>query len=237
MRVKTQNVIVEESADEDELPLRKWKVEICLLDANDTEVPADLLSSVTYHLHQSFPNPIRKLTEPPFALEEEGWGEFDMKIVCKFISKGGTFTIYHDLNFQDDAFAVDYTVHVPLHLPNFTNELARYYPISKFINKERDNKERKIKLKTTSFGNWALTINEDTITKFTQLILNDPAIKSEINRHELHEKVYLYFGQFPDELLDQMNDFIRNPPNDVTDESKTNSDEEIDIFEDNIGLR
>lgn len=243
--MKTQNIIIEEPVDEEEFPLRKWRVEICLLDISGNEIPAEVLFSVTYNLHKSFQNPVRKLVEPPFALEEEGWGEFDMKIVCRFIKNGGLFTINHDLNFQDDAYAVDYTVHAPLHLPNFRNELAKYYPIAQYVTSDseisegkrgKDGRIRNPKSLSVSFRRWCFNIDEDVITKYTQLILNDPAIKNEINRHEVHEKVYLYFGQFPRELLEKMEEFMKNPPTESNDDIKTNSDDEFDIFEDEIDV-
>ena len=37
---------------------------------------------------------------PPFRIEEQGWGEFDMHIVLTAIDKGGEHTLNHDLNFQ-----------------------------------------------------------------------------------------------------------------------------------------
>jgi YEATS domain-containing protein 4 len=35
------------------------------------------VSKVVFFLHESFAQPVRTVTEPPFELSENGWGEFD----------------------------------------------------------------------------------------------------------------------------------------------------------------
>lgn len=42
------------------------------------------LSKVEFHLHQSFPQPVRTLTEPPYEVTEKGWGEFEALIKLFF---------------------------------------------------------------------------------------------------------------------------------------------------------
>ena len=105
MRVKTQHIILPNAPAVLDLPLRRWRMEICLLDQNDNEIEANILSSCTYYLHPTFKDPIRQIAAPPFALEEEGWGQFDLKIICQFIENAGKFTIKHALLFGDDAYA------------------------------------------------------------------------------------------------------------------------------------
>ena len=43
-----------------------------------------MLSKVVITLHQSFTNPVRVLTEPPYEVSEIGWGEFESKIQLHF---------------------------------------------------------------------------------------------------------------------------------------------------------
>lgn len=38
------------------------------------------ISKVVFHLHPSFPQPVRELTSPPFEVTEKGWGEFEATI-------------------------------------------------------------------------------------------------------------------------------------------------------------
>ena len=42
--------------------------------------------------------------KPPFRIEEEGWGEFDMTIVLSALDKGGDHSLQHDLNFQAERY-------------------------------------------------------------------------------------------------------------------------------------
>jgi len=38
------------------------------------------IKKVVFHLHPSFPQPVRELTQPPFEVTEKGWGEFEATI-------------------------------------------------------------------------------------------------------------------------------------------------------------
>lgn len=38
-------------------------------------------SQVTFQLHPSFKDPVRRVEQPPYELTETGWGEFDISIV------------------------------------------------------------------------------------------------------------------------------------------------------------
>jgi transcription initiation factor IIF auxiliary subunit len=49
-------------------------------------------------------------TSPPFKISEEGWGEFDMEIICTGIDKGGDHSILHDLNFQDTRYEAKHII-------------------------------------------------------------------------------------------------------------------------------
>jgi hypothetical protein len=48
------------------------------------------------------------LKKPPFLLQEQGWGEFDMELVLHAVDKGGDHFIKHDLNFHKSKYE---TVH------------------------------------------------------------------------------------------------------------------------------
>lgn len=227
IRVKTQQIIIEKSEDEDELPLRKWMVEICMLDKDGKEVPADILESCTYYLHKTFEHPVRKIAESPFTLTEQGWGEFDMKIVCKLIGKSGKFTIIHDIEFQDDAYAIDYTVQVPVINSKMRSTLLKNFNVPDEIDAPVNKPQEK-------WGTILQDFDEDMITEFTQIILNNRAVKAEINRHDPTERVHLHFGQFPVDLLEQLIDYIKEIKSGTETKTVVNEgcEEEIDIFGD-----
>lgn len=51
------------------------------------------------------------MSEYPFALQEKGWGEFDMKIMLYYADKSTTpYVVDHDLNFQLDRYEVTHTL-------------------------------------------------------------------------------------------------------------------------------
>ncbi len=54
------------------------------------------------------------INKSPFLLKQEGWGEFDMKIVLSAIDRGGDHTLHHDLNFKDERYE---TLHPIVSLP------------------------------------------------------------------------------------------------------------------------
>ena len=66
IRVKTQQIIIEEGEDENELPLRKWMVTICMLNKDGEEVPADIIAHCIYYINKTFENPEQKNTETHF---------------------------------------------------------------------------------------------------------------------------------------------------------------------------
>lgn len=104
--------------------MRQWSIQISLLNHEGEEVPATIFEKATYKLHPSFdkratqgtnqtayyivivtdecfPSVIKR---PPFRIDEEGWGEFDMEIILAAIDKGGDHTVAHDLNFQAERY-------------------------------------------------------------------------------------------------------------------------------------
>ena len=48
--------------------------------------------------------------QPPFRIQEEGWGEFEMKITLTAPNKGGEHVLDHDLNFGEDRYESSHKV-------------------------------------------------------------------------------------------------------------------------------
>ena len=71
------------STSPDGQPLYEWVIAV-----KSAENPlldlSPLLSSVEFTLHPSFPNPKRLVKSAPFAVTEQGWGEFDISIKISF---------------------------------------------------------------------------------------------------------------------------------------------------------
>ncbi|KAJ1917997.1 transcription factor TFIIF complex subunit Tfg3 [Mycoemilia scoparia] len=87
-------------------PLRAWSVS--LRDARPgyehlyPVIP--YIQRVVFDLHDTFQNPQRVTTHPPYGVKEKGWGEFEMKITIYWADDSQPpEVIMHDLNFQTDA--------------------------------------------------------------------------------------------------------------------------------------
>jgi hypothetical protein len=50
-----------------------------------------LLLQVTFNLHPSFKDPVRKVEQQPFELTETGWGEFDIGVVVSTAAHLGPY--------------------------------------------------------------------------------------------------------------------------------------------------
>lgn len=69
------------------------------------------------------------IKRPPFKVEEEGWGEFDLGVTLHYVEKEGQKELTHDLNFQESRYESPHKL-VPtlsrfLEILATTNETAR----------------------------------------------------------------------------------------------------------------
>jgi transcription initiation factor IIF auxiliary subunit len=69
-------------------------------------LPATIFDKVTYYLHESFgKKATQTFKQPPFRLEEQGWGEFELKLVLHPLGRGAAdVTLMHDLNFLEERY-------------------------------------------------------------------------------------------------------------------------------------
>lgn len=65
----------------EETKTHRWYIYVRSADGEDLSY---MISRVSFTLHQSFSNPLRVLSSPPFEVSECGWGEFDCKIQIYF---------------------------------------------------------------------------------------------------------------------------------------------------------
>ncbi|QHS76308.1 Sas5p [Saccharomyces paradoxus] len=207
-RVKTQQVIIpEQNIQENELPLRRWQMELLMLDAEGNEVEPTILSKCIYHLHPSFKQPRKRLNSLPFLIKETGWGEFNLKIECFFMDNAGKFSIEHDLTFEDDAYAVDYTVNVPYEFSHLNGELSKYFDVPwRVVSPEE---EMSLRMADLPWVKSLALIDEDMMTDVVQMILNDPAVQKAIENHPRRERFFMFITQLPDELLTRIQAFLK----------------------------
>lgn len=108
--------------------MRGWSIEISMVNSKGKEVQANIFDKVTYHLHPTFQNPTRVIKKPPFKIEEQGWGEFDLIIAVHFVG-GGERKINHDLNFRENKYVTDHQINVPTNKPNLARLLLETGPV------------------------------------------------------------------------------------------------------------
>ncbi|RKP02660.1 hypothetical protein CXG81DRAFT_1412, partial [Caulochytrium protostelioides] len=65
----------------DPLHTHRWSVYVMGHHGADI---SHFVKKVTFKLHQDFPDPLRIVTQPPFEVNETGWGEFDIVIRIYF---------------------------------------------------------------------------------------------------------------------------------------------------------
>ncbi|CAI4822806.1 CIC_collapsed_G0052710.mRNA.1.CDS.1 [Saccharomyces cerevisiae] len=220
-RVKTQQVIIpEQNIRGNELPLRRWQMELLMLDATGKEVEPTILSKCIYHLHSSFKQPKRRLNSLPFFIKETGWGEFNLKIECFFIGNAGKFSIEHELTFEDNAYAVDYTVDVPHEFSHLNSELSKYFDLPwKVVSPEE---EMSLRIADLPWIKSLALIDEDMMTDVVQMILNDPAVQRAIENHPRREQFFMFITQLPDDLLMKIQAFLKLPNKNSTKQERTN---------------
>ncbi|KAL8694478.1 MAG: hypothetical protein Q9218_000891 [Villophora microphyllina] len=92
--------------------MRSWNIRLVLVnEATGEDVQATVFEKATYKLHPTFGDrETQVIKRPPFKIQEEGWGEFDLRIIVSAIDKGGDHELLHDLNFQKERYEAEHKV-------------------------------------------------------------------------------------------------------------------------------
>ena len=143
VRVKTKQHILPDVPPVENFPVRQWSIELVLLNEENKEVPASIFEKVTYHLHPTFANPDRTITEPPFRIQEQGWGGFPLDISVFFLDEAGERKIPHDLNFLQEEYEVDHVIQVPTNKPALVTELEKSGPVEEATGSSTSSGKRK----------------------------------------------------------------------------------------------
>ncbi|KAJ1997111.1 transcription factor TFIIF complex subunit Tfg3, partial [Coemansia thaxteri] len=102
-------------ADNSTHSLRNWSCS--LLDGRPKATHAHLLpyvKKVEFVLHETFDDQHRVVSHPPYKIQEEGWGEFDLLIIVHFVNCPEPYKIVHDLSFHDgESYQKNYDFTVP----------------------------------------------------------------------------------------------------------------------------
>lgn len=214
-------------------PMRQWSIEISMLNEQGNEVPANILDKVTYTLHPTFANPIRSLKTPPFRVEEQGWGEFDVPIAVHLVGilgKAGERKFNHDLNFLQETYTVDHTILIPLKNAQLNKLLAESGPVPAEDNKRKNDSDILLKLKKLKGANGSATkgsvdleklangltkLSEDDLIVIVQMVTdnrtNEMNIKNDVDNGEFTMDLYT----LPESLLKSLWDYVKKHTGEV----------------------
>lgn len=138
----TQHVLKDIPAVQEGFPMREWSISVSLVNDKGVEVPATIFDKVTYALHPTFANPVRTFKKPPFTIQEQGWGGFDIPITLTLMDKAGDRKINHDLNFYKEKYVIDKQITINTTKQNLLKELAKSGPVPSSgsdLNNSNDN--------------------------------------------------------------------------------------------------
>ncbi|KAK9365914.1 yeats family-domain-containing protein [Lipomyces kononenkoae] len=227
----TSEVLTDLEPVSEGFPMRKWSVKITLVGPSGADVPANIFDKVTYKLHPTFQNPNRTLKKPPFKLEEQGWGEFDMTIVMHAVDKGGEKSIIHDLNFLESKYVTEHKLSFPSSRPLLSKLLAESGPLpdsavvgspvpAEEARKEKrkhegteaskkKGKHEKASIDVERLAEGLEKLGQDDILQVVQMVTEnrtpDMYIKNDVEEGEFHLDLFT----LPDNLLKMLWDFVK----------------------------
>ncbi|KAL8760205.1 MAG: hypothetical protein Q9199_000228 [Rusavskia elegans] len=201
-------------------PMRSWKISLVLINENDgSEMPATIFEKATYKLHPTFGDrETQVIKKPPFKISEEGWGEFDMRIIVSAIDKGGDHELSHDLNFQQERYEAEHKITFKNPKPNLLEKLKESGPVGaggeengvKSKRGDESAKKRKKSEKGVDMEKLAESLQrlgEEDLLQVVEMVHNnktsDTYTKNDVEQGEFHVDLYT----LPDSLVRMLWDF------------------------------
>lgn len=211
VKLITHQTPIEEPSPMEGYPMRKWDIEIWLLDDQGNEVTANVFEKATYNLHPSFEKNKQVFKKPPFRIDEKGWGEFDMSIVLSAVNKGGEHTLDHDLNFQSERYEAKHQVTFRNPKPELLALLqesgsdANGVKGSKDAAKKKNRRDKNVDMEKLAEGLQKLT--EDDLLHVVTMVhdnkTSETYTKNDVENGEFHVDLYT----LPDSLVKMLWDF------------------------------
>jgi len=211
--VTEQKILPEVPSGVEGFPMRTWGIKIYLVNDQGQDVPATCFEKVQYQLHPTFANPNPIIRKPPFALQEQGWGEFDMTIVCTLAEKNGDYSVQHDLNFQKNKYDALHTLTFKNVKPGVLRILRESGPVPEAdengVKKVLDKKKRKStqNVDMERLADGLQKLSEDDLLEVVQMVHDNKApdtyVKNDVEQGEFHVDLYT----LPDNLVKMLWDF------------------------------
>ncbi|KAJ5587369.1 uncharacterized protein N7459_003134 [Penicillium hispanicum] len=217
VRLITEQHIIDKPSEVEGFPQRSWSIEVWLVNDKGEQIPANLFDKVTYHLHPSFGSrATQSFKNPPFRIQEEGWGEFDMQIE---FTADKAHIIQHDLNFLQERYESKHVITFKNPKPAFLAQLRESGPVPGDENgmkskrsavgeesaKKKKRTEKNVDMDKLADG--LQKLNEDDLLQVVQMVHDNKApdsyTKNDIEMGEFHVDLYT----LPDTLIKMLWDF------------------------------
>lgn len=222
VRISTkQSILAGEEKLDGVFPMREWRISVHLVGTDGKLYPATIFDKVTYQLHETFANPQRVLTEPPFELVEKGWGEFEIKLTFSIAHNGGDVSASYDLHFRSPESFQDVPVNFP-NKPEIAAELEKSAPAGQTQanppekrpagGSESKAKKPKVTIKGAvdleRLSNGLEQLGEQDVLSIVQMISDNKTpeiyVKNDVDAGEFHVDLFT----LPNGLLKSMWDFV-----------------------------
>jgi len=220
IKLVTEQNQIEKPSGVEGFPLRKWNITIFLVNDRGEDVPATIFDKVLYKLHPSFEARANQtFKKPPFKIEEEGWGEFDMQLVLTAGDKD--HTIEHDLNFQTNRYESKHNITFKNPKPALMDKLRESGPVPGDENgmkskrsgpgadeavKKKKRLDKNIDMDRLADG--LQKLGEDDLLVVVQMVHDNKSAesytKNDVEQGEFHVDLYT----LPDNLIKMLWDFV-----------------------------
>lgn len=208
--ITTQNILKDVPPAGEGFPMRRWSIKLVAISDDGRELPASFINKVIYKLHPTFQSPNRTFKKPPFKIEEQGWGEFEMDVVISYAEKGGEITLKHDLNFQQPRYENEHILTIinpcPIlqrllaesgHVPGYTGGLEdKKKDKRKFDGTEKNKKKGKFSkpVDMDRLADGLQKLEEDDLLQVVQMVNDNKTpemyVKNDVEEGEFHLDLY-----------------------------------------------
>ncbi|OJJ50960.1 hypothetical protein ASPZODRAFT_138085 [Penicilliopsis zonata CBS 506.65] len=215
VRLVTEQHVINKDSGVEGFPLRSWSIEIYVLNEHGEQVPATVFSKVTYSLHPSFGDKaIQTFKNPPFRIQEEGWGEFDMQIS---LTADKEHSVTHDLNFALPRYESKHVITFKNPKPALLALLRESGPVpgdengvkSKRAAGGEESAKKKKKVDMDKLADGLQKLGEDDLLQVVQMVHDhkapDSYTKNDVEQGEFHVDLYT----LPDSLIKMLWDFTQ----------------------------
>ncbi|EAA65261.1 hypothetical protein AN0083.2 [Aspergillus nidulans FGSC A4] len=221
VKLVTEQHVINKDSGVEGFPLRSWSIEVYLLNEHGEQVPANVFDKVTYSLHPSFGNRATQVFKnPPFRIQEEGWGEFDMQIGLTAADNKEHF-IAHDLNFAQSRYESKHVITFKNPKPALLAALRESGPVpgdengvksKRSAGGEEGSKKKKRTDKSVDMDKLAdglQRLGEDDLLQVVQMVHDNKApdsyTKNDVEQGEFHVDLYT----LPDPLIKMLWEFTQ----------------------------